>query len=399
MRLAFYYHIPMARDGSALRTDGALGCFLDSIAARVEELVLLMHEESGPAESLDYTLKAENVRLVSLGAKRHPVVRTFLGSFSVTRARAELAACDALLLRSPTHLFGAWSRLCRDVGTQLIPLIVGDYRAGNYNLAFSFPKKQLVQGLNWAVDSRQQSLLAGQPVLVNSRVLADKYTPIAGQVHEVRTSTLSQESFHERADTCLVRPVNILYTGRFEWQKGLRELLEAFTILVNQEGIDATLNFAGWQPHDGPSIEDEILQSARESGINERVIFHGKKSVGAELDRMYRMADIYVMPSWAEGFPRTIWEAMANSLPVIATKVGSIPIFTEDGKHALHVERRSPAQIVAAVLRLLDDEVLRQGLIRHGRALAESNTLESQAALLVDLLSETLLATAANEQR
>lgn len=137
-------------------------------------------------------------------------------------------------------------------------------------------------------------------------------------------------------------------------------------------------------------VESILKAQAVEWGLHSHVFFHGKKSVGEALNAMYRQADIYVIPSYQEGFPRTIWEAMANSCPVIATRVGSIPHYLEHEHHALLIEPKDVGGIVEAVKRLLSDEVLRQKLISNGYALAQTNTLEIQTKRLVQILKEHL---------
>ena len=108
------------------------------------------------------------------------------------------------------------------------------------------------------------------------------------------------------------------------------------------------------------------------------------------MNQLYRDAQIYIIASVSdfEGFPRTIWEAMANSCPVIATRVGSIPHYLEHERHALLIEPKDVEGIVEAVKRLLSDEALRQKLIRNGYALAQTNTLEIQTKRLVQILKE-----------
>ncbi|MCO1498175.1 glycosyltransferase, partial [Limosilactobacillus reuteri] len=91
----------------------------------------------------------------------------------------------------------------------------------------------------------------------------------------------------------------------------------AVAILSNKYKI--IIDIVGWEEQGSFSYEKALKQIAIENGIGEKIIFHGKKEIGPELNTYYRNADIYAIPSYHEGFPRTIWEAMANSLPVIAT--------------------------------------------------------------------------------
>ncbi|MDA7927772.1 glycosyltransferase family 4 protein [Akkermansiaceae bacterium] len=385
MKLGFYYHIPIRTTKNGLVTAGFLGCFLDALAARVDELVLFLHEAAECNAGMDYELTAQNVRFVSLGRKPHPVSRTFLGTRLVDPVRKELSNCDMLLVRAPTHLFRAWARLCQNERVRLVPLLVGDYASCNANIEFTFLKKQVLKGLNRFVDWQERRYLGGKQVLVNSAALAEKYQPIAKVVHQVRTTTLSEDSFFEREDTCGNDEINLLYTGRFDWQKGLQELFDAFVLIV-KGGCSVRLHMVGWQDGNGSSIEESLKRQGVERGVSDCLIFHGRKKVGAELDEMYRMADIYVIPSYAEGFPRTIWEAMANSLPVIATKVGSIPEFLVNKTHALLIAPQDVESLKSAILCLVNEPSLRKRLISEGSQLAMKNTLESQSEKMVELL-------------
>ena len=77
---------------------------------------------------------------------------------------------------------------------------------------------------------------------------------------------------------------------------------------------------------------------------------------------------------------------MANSLPIIATTVGSIPYYLQDHKNALLIRPKSPNDIAKAVKAILKDRDLRKRLIKEGRILAQENTLEIQAKRILAIL-------------
>ncbi len=382
MRLGFYYHIPIRTSGPKLFTAGALGCFLDRLAQEVDELILFLHEAEAGDPHMDYHLTSKNITYVSLGLKPHAVWRTFFGDRLLRFSRDTLAECDMMLVRGPTHLFQSWGKACRMCNVKMTPLLVGDYRAGNANLCFTFPKQQIVKLINWWVDRKEKRLLKGATILVNSQTLEEKYRFIAREIYQVRTTTLREDSFFDRSDTCQGEYINLLYTGRFDWQKGLQELMDSFVYLAKKDNHKVILNLVGWQDDRGPSIQKELTRQAKKEGLTDRVIFHGKKKIGPDLNRMYQMADIYIIPSYAEGFPRTIWEAMANSCPVIATKVGGIPALLENREHALLVRPKNSAGLLCAARELINNQTLRQRLISKGMALALANTLEAQSKRL-----------------
>jgi glycosyltransferase involved in cell wall biosynthesis len=63
----------------------------------------------------------------------------------------------------------------------------------------------------------------------------------------------------------------------------------------------------------------------KQLNIEGRVYFRGFIPFGERLFAIYREADVFVLPSWHEGFPHSIWEAACNYLPIVTTKVGGIP--------------------------------------------------------------------------
>mgnify|MGYP000981112988 CR=1 FL=1 len=129
---------------------------------------------------------------------------------------------------------------------------------------------------------------------------------------------------------------------------------------------------------------------AREYSLDKFVQFHGRKKIGAELNRMYFNSDIYIIPSFHEGFPRTIWEAMGQSTPVIATKVGGIPFLLDDRENSILIEPKIVNEIVDAVESLISDEFLRRKIISNGYEKAKTVTLQNQSKLLISQINNHL---------
>lgn len=92
-----------------------------------------------------------------------------------------------------------------------------------------------------------------------------------------------------------------------------------------------------------------------------------------------------------ECFPRVIWEAMAHSLPVLATSVGSISLYLENERSALIVSPSEPGQLACAIERLIKSESLRKQLIRDGIAKAHENTIDKRSAELVSHINNVLV--------
>jgi glycosyltransferase involved in cell wall biosynthesis len=138
----------------------------------------------------------------------------------------------------------------------------------------------------------------------------------------------------------------------------------------------------GWA-EEGDTILEEIHALAQAKHLTGRVCYHGYKSLGEELFAFYKNSDIYILASRSsfEGFPRTIWEAMAHSLPVVATRVGSIPDYANCAAEL--VAPRKPESLADGVINLLHNSSLRVSRIASGLELAHQNTLESQAQNMI----------------
>ena len=164
-----------------------------------------------------------------------------------------------------------------------------------------------------------------------------------------------------------------LFAGWLDREKGIAELLEASRGLATQHRF--TLYLAG---------EGNMSAAARafvaEHRLEEVVRFCGWLPE-EQLREQYAQADIFVLPSWSEGLPNALIEAMAAGLAIIATPVGNITTAVEDGTSALLVPPRDPVALRGALERLLADGELRQAL---GSAAHEVAALKFAAEPAVD---------------
>jgi glycosyltransferase involved in cell wall biosynthesis len=110
---------------------------------------------------------------------------------------------------------------------------------------------------------------------------------------------------------------------------------------------------------DGP--EKKNLESLTvDLGIEDRVLFLGSIRHGPEFWDWLRRASVFVLPSLSEGFPRTIIEAMACGLPIVATSVGGIPDIVENQINGLIVPPKNERLLADAVVKVLDSKPFRE---------------------------------------
>ncbi|MBU1691827.1 MAG: glycosyltransferase [Gammaproteobacteria bacterium] len=152
----------------------------------------------------------------------------------------------------------------------------------------------------------------------------------------------------------------LLYTGRLAAEKGLPVLFESLKLL-GQQGYDYELTLVG-DGNDRKSLEE----LARQMGIADRLVFAGFASQDGVRDYLMQ-SDIFILPSFAEGVPVSLMEAMACGIPVIATYVGGIAELIEPGETGLLVPPSDPAALRDAIARYIDDHSLREKVSRQGR--------------------------------
>ena len=154
----------------------------------------------------------------------------------------------------------------------------------------------------------------------------------------------------------------VLFVGRLVEGKRPGDALEAVAELrASVPGV--SLYFCG----DGP-LAGTLRGQAVEHGIEDSVTFLGHVPHG-EMPRVYRSADVLVLPSRAEGFPRTVIEALASGVPVVTSDLDQLEATVERAGETVPVGE--VRRLVEALYDLLADERRRRELGQRGRALVE----------------------------
>lgn len=157
-----------------------------------------------------------------------------------------------------------------------------------------------------------------------------------------------------------IRSPFILCVARLEHPgKNHVRLIEAFTLIKRRTGLPHQLVLAG-APWNGA---DTIYRTASASGIAEDIVFPG--FVPAEdLPLFYNAADLFVLPSFHEGFGIPVLEAMACGTPVACSNTSSLPEVGADA--ALYFDPHNPDAIGQVIRKLLTDAEIRQALVSKG---------------------------------
>lgn len=171
----------------------------------------------------------------------------------------------------------------------------------------------------------------------------------------------------------------VTMVGRLVEGKGLDVLLDAVARL---DGHDVVVYVVG----DGPKRADF------EAAVGERGLTDVVRTLGyrEDVDRVLAASDVFVLPSFREGTPRVISEAMASGLPVVATDIAGVPEQVEDGENGFLVRPGDAAALADRLDRLLADASLRETFGAASRDRAERFSLEGMLADLDAVYREVL---------
>lgn len=229
------------------------------------------------------------------------------------------------------------------------------FTASWVRLAFGGARKVLCQGPAWQRFAVKQlgKTLDDAPIIPNW------------------TATPALLAIGKRRSMHSPLPVHLLFVGWVERKKGIFELLDACRQLRGTHSF--TLEIVG---------EGNASAAAKayvaEHGLEDRVRFRGWL-LGKELEDVFANSDVLVLPSWAEGLPNAMIEAMAAKLAVVVSAVGNVPDVVTDGREALLVPPQDVPALTEALDRVIGDAGLRSRMGDAAFSLASSHWGVEQA--------------------
>lgn len=393
MNVGFYYHVEAVFDQTGVaRVPSLIGLFVEELARQVGHVTFYVHGNS-KAGIEDFVPDKDLVRCVDLGPRARFPERMFLPRKSLRRFHPHRDGIDVMLVRGPSPLLPHVVKASAPLPVAVH--IVGDY--ANYvrdRRARSMPwwRDTMIRLLFRLSTPMQRRACRNALILVNAPDLA-KLFDRPDDVGLVFDSTLTEDMVVlEPASTASglgrSRRARLLFTGRLVPEKGLWEAVDAVRLLVDR-GFDIELDIVGWEDPADPVVE-RLKEHANRVGVGARIRFVGYVPAGAPLASVYRESDIYIWPSHgnAEGFPRTLFEAMGSGIPVVATPVGGVPHWIRDGEQAVMVEPGSAGALADGVESLLVDDALRNKVAGSGWEFARQWTVTKCCEQLAHALSD-----------
>ncbi|MEZ6035075.1 MAG: glycosyltransferase family 4 protein [Planctomycetaceae bacterium] len=206
-----------------------------------------------------------------------------------------------------------------------------------------------------------QSQLAADELVRLFQVDSGKIEVVHNWIDVTRFAA-DHSSPHRRTDT----NVRLIYVGWMHPKKGVQFLIPAIKLL-SEIRQNFQLTMCG-----GGDLYDSLVQQTTALGIQHFIDFRGWVK-NEEVNRLLNAADVFVLPSLAEGMPNSLLQAMACGLPVVTTNVSSIPAIVTDRVNGILIEPASPAQICEGLRVLIDSPELRDQMSHTNRQQITAN--------------------------
>ena len=169
-----------------------------------------------------------------------------------------------------------------------------------------------------------------------------------------------------------LRPPYIISVGRLNPRKNFASLIRALALLKKEHHLPHLLVIVGKKDY----RSDELFRLVAKLGLEKEVIFPGLVDEN-DLPYLYRAADLFVFPSFFEGFGLPVLEAMRSGLPVVTSNSSSLAEIAGDA--ALQVNPNETHELAQAILKAVTNQALRKTLVERGLSRVNQFTWENAA--------------------
>lgn len=380
MKLIIHHHALVYKDEFGYWFPSFIGSWLDEISNQFDKVAFVGEFSQVHLENQDYLINKKNFEIFSIGIrgkntskwKRKKIYEIGLDQSS---------NFDHLLIRGITprqyQVFKAFKR----IKTSFI--LVGSLVESKPG--FAFKKENIILLILYYLRKLQVKIISRKShMYANSPQIVEEFRIDMGiKANFIPTNTIRLSYFEKFKFRGFRKEPILLFCGRVVKEKGIEELILSVEQL-KKEGRFIYLKIVG-------SVKESYKKYLNclilQLGIENQVSFEGFIKFGNELLSLYRSSDIYILPSYHEGFPHSIWEASLTCTPIIVTKVGGIPGLVND-EMVYFIESKSVSSIVGAINHLLSDEIYSESLAQNIYRQCQKYTIEKCIEILKQTITE-----------
>lgn len=259
-------------------------------------------------------------------------------------------------------------------GSRLVFHDLGQY-VKELDESLTGPKKT---ALRWMLKKMAGSIIMGEKVRQDYEGLADsaKLFVVPGPSEDSKEIAVDSPKIPGR--------INVLYFSHMSRLKGVYTAFEAASLIL-KERRDLMVTFAGPLEDEGVAVGLEELQKHNPG----RVRYLGYVEDLIERTKIFREADIFIFPTLRDVFGLVLLHAMAEGLPIVASREGTVPEIVLEGTNALLVEKGDAKALAHQVLLLAGDPQLRQKMGQSNRCRFERKyTLEKYGEAMINAFKQ-----------
>lgn len=193
------------------------------------------------------------------------------------------------------------------------------------------------------------------------------YNPVTLPKQTVQPDSIAQLSF--------------LYLGKISDNKGVFDLIQSLSRIPDDMLNRCTFHFAG---------DGEISRLREAAAINEEVVTVLGWVEGKQKQALLQGSHVFILPSYHEGVPLAMLEAMAHGMAIITTPVGGIPEIIKDGYNGILVPPGDIDRLAEAIITLVNNPQQREALAKHARLTASQYAIDAYMEKLHQLYQKVL---------
>ena len=377
MNLLVISHTPHYQENGEVSGWGSTVRELDQLATLFREVVHLapLHSEPAPQSSLHYSQK--NIQFVPVkpagGERIIDKVSIFWRTPSWLAAmKREMLKADVIHIRCPAGI-SLIALLAQRLWGKGKPCWVK--YAGNWNPSKREPLSYRFQRF-WISKNYHHGV-----VTVNGDWV-DQPDHVVTFINPSFSRSELHQAYVTSADRKISAPLELLFVGRVEIEKGVGRVIQIATGLL-QRGTDFHINIIG----DGPNRK-AYEQVALEHGLAGRIDFLGWKK-RLEINNYYRQTHLLLLPSSSEGWPKVLSEAMAYGVVPLASTTSNIPLLLSKAQTGQAIAAEDIDSYVDAIISYTEDHARWKIESSNGLAMADSFTYEQYLNDVTKLFNKT----------